>query len=435
MTNGAIMADATLCREIREEHRVWRFNTLVLYDLVMSHTLEWPSLTVQWIPGINPKEGITGETLLIGTHTADDEPNYLLLIEVGLPNEHILPEGMRYDQCQDYCGFSFGEDSTRKFNVNARIPHEGEVNKALYNPCDPTKIATKAISGDVNLFDSTKFGPLVLKSNFRGQMHADLTLKGHTAEGWGMCWNTVKEGFLASVADDGRFCLWDINAYSTRKEMQPYRRFSCNSSPMQDVTWVDGDSGGHVCISVNDEGNMLLWDIREDCAKAPTKKICVSNLPIVSISSNSLRSDIIAVGGADQNINIWDMRQVSKPLHRIIASHQEAVVRLQWANWKPSLLASASSDRFVTLWDLDRVGMEQSADDIEDGPPELIFTHGGHTAPVSDICWNPESEYRWMMVSVAEDNVLQIWQPSKKAFQQQRFETDIESSDDEFEVE
>ncbi len=30
--------------------QVWKRNTPYLYDLVITHALEWPSLTVQWLP-------------------------------------------------------------------------------------------------------------------------------------------------------------------------------------------------------------------------------------------------------------------------------------------------------------------------------------------------------------------------------------------------
>ncbi len=36
---------------IAEEYRTWKKNSPFLYDLVMTHALEWPSLTVQWLPG------------------------------------------------------------------------------------------------------------------------------------------------------------------------------------------------------------------------------------------------------------------------------------------------------------------------------------------------------------------------------------------------
>lgn len=36
---------------INEEYKIWKRNTPFLYDIVMTHALEWPTLTVQWMPG------------------------------------------------------------------------------------------------------------------------------------------------------------------------------------------------------------------------------------------------------------------------------------------------------------------------------------------------------------------------------------------------
>jgi hypothetical protein len=58
------------------------------------------------------------------------------------------------------------------------------------------------------------------------------------------------------------------------------------------------------------------------------------------------------------------------------------------------------------VWDLSKIGEEQSAEDAEDGPPELLFIHGGHTAKISDFSWNPNDP--WVICSVSEDNIMQV---------------------------
>ena len=60
------------------------------------------------------------------------------------------------------------------------------------------------------------------------------------------------------------------------------------------------------------------------------------------------------------------------------------------------------------MWDLSKIGEEQSPEDAEDGPPELLFIHGGHTAKISDFSWNPNEP--WVICSVSEDNIMQVWQ-------------------------
>jgi len=59
------------------------------------------------------------------------------------------------------------------------------------------------------------------------------------------------------------------------------------------------------------------------------------------------------------------------------------------------------------VWDLARIGAEQSAEDEEEGPAELLFIHGGHTDKVNDISWNLNDD--WVVASVSEDNILQVW--------------------------
>lgn len=36
----------------------------------------------------------------------------------------------------------------------------------------------------------------------------------------------------------------------------------------------------------------------------------------------------------------------------------------------------------INIWDLSKIGEEQAPEDAEDGPPELLFIHGGHTDKV-----------------------------------------------------
>jgi WD40 repeat protein len=106
-------------------------------------------------------------------------------------------------------------------------------------------------------------------------------------------------------------------------------------------------------------------------------------------------------------VALWDLRNLSTRLHTL-ESHQDEILQLQWSPHHETILASSSSDRRVNVWDLSRIGEEQTAEDAEDGPPELLFVHGGHTNKISDFSWNPNEP--WTMCSVAEDNICQIWQ-------------------------
>lgn len=134
-------------KTINEEYKIWKRNTPFLYDIVMTHALEWPSLTVEWLPdSVNhvyfivwcsillvwrfswlhlrtalvffymqvPRKGEDGQPdylvqrLILGTHTSDEEQNYLLVGEVKMPSEDSQIDATRlHEQIEESSGTCF----------------------------------------------------------------------------------------------------------------------------------------------------------------------------------------------------------------------------------------------------------------------------------------------------------------------------------------
>ena len=63
------------------------------------------------------------------------------------------------------------------------------------------------------------------------------------------------------------------------------------------------------------------------------------------------------------------------------------------------------------IWDTAQIGAEQTPEEKEQGPPELLFIHGGHTESVSDVAWNPHLP--WVLASVSMSNHLHIFKPAE----------------------
>ncbi len=78
----------------------------------------------------------------------------------------------------------------------------------------------------------------------------------------------------------------------------------------------------------------------------------------------------MATASADKTIGVWDLRNFEKPLHSLQA-HRSDVIGLQWHPQDAAILASSSYDRRILLWDLSKIGDEQTEEEAEDGPPEL----------------------------------------------------------------
>ncbi|CAK5070605.1 unnamed protein product [Meloidogyne enterolobii] len=78
-TTAAVADEGMEERIINEEYKIWKKNCPFLYDMVMTHALEWPSLTVQWLPDVKRVDGddYTTHRLILGTHTSDEQVFFL----------------------------------------------------------------------------------------------------------------------------------------------------------------------------------------------------------------------------------------------------------------------------------------------------------------------------------------------------------------------
>ncbi|EDW26671.1 GL21279 [Drosophila persimilis] len=392
--------DAVEERVINEEYKIWKKNTPFLYDcLVMTHALEWPSLTAQWLPDVTKQDGkdYSVHRLILGTHTSDEQ-NHLLIASVQLSSEDAQFGGFG-----SVCG---------KIEIEIKINHEGEVNRARYMPQNACVIATKTPSSDVLVFDYTKLKNPSKPEPSGAISQPDLRLRGHQKEGYGLSWNPNLNGYLLSASDDHTICLWDINA--TPKEhrvIDAMNIFTGHTAVVEDVAWhlLHESLFG----SVADDQKLMIWDTRNNNTSKPSHTVDAHTAEVNCLSFNPYSEFILATGSADKTVALWDLRNLKLKLHSI-ESHKDEIFQVQWSPHNETILASSGTDRRLHVCDLSKIGEEQSSEDAEDGPPELLFIHGGHTAKISDFSWNPNEP--WIICSVSEDNIMQVWQMAENVY-------------------
>ena len=91
----------------------------------------------------------------------------------------VLDRGT-YDEERGELGGHTLPATQARIRVVQRINHAGEVNRARYMPQNPDLIATKAVSGDVLVFDRTKHPS---EPERGGVCKPDIRLVGQTKEG------------------------------------------------------------------------------------------------------------------------------------------------------------------------------------------------------------------------------------------------------------
>ncbi|CAJ1083755.1 histone-binding protein RBBP4 isoform X1 [Xyrichtys novacula] len=312
--------DAVEERVINEEYKIWKKNTPFLYDLVMTHALEWPSLTAQWLPDVSRPEGkdYSVHRLVLGTHTSDEQ-NHLVIASVQLPNDDAQFDASHYDSEKGAEFGGFGSVSG-KIEIEIKISHEGEVNRARYMPQNPCIIATKTPTSDVLVFDYTKHPS---KPDPSGECRPDLRLRGHQKEGYGLSWNPNLSGSLLSASDDHTVCLWDISAVPKEgKVVDAKTIFTGHTAVVEDVSWhlLHESLFG----SVADDQKLMIWDTRSNNTSKPSHAVDAHTAEVNCLSFNPYSEFILASGSADKTVALWDLRNLKLKLHSF-ESHKDEI--------------------------------------------------------------------------------------------------------------
>ncbi|KAJ3841426.1 hypothetical protein F5878DRAFT_669700 [Lentinula raphanica] len=152
---------------------------------------------------------------------------------------------------------------------------------------------------------------------------------------------------------------------------------------------------------------------------------------------------------------------VSRPNTRLVGQTREGY-GLSWNPNKAGHILGASEDMTVCHWDCKayskknsmiqptttfrghtsvsltmfpfktgyKISQEQTPDDQEDGPPELLFVHGGHTPRPTNFCWAPEGMENWTAANMSEDNIVMVWQPTMHVWAGEQVKIDTKELED-----
>ena len=327
------VADVLEERLIDAEYKIWKKNTPYLYDVVMTHSLEWPSLTCQWLPTVkNAGEHASEHSLLLGTHTTG-EKNFLMVAGVNLPkgdavidqrinnkeNATTKANGttppLAYDEeKKELGGFGHANSSVGKIEIRMKVKHEGEVNRARYMPQNHFVVATRGPAPELYIWDLTKH------PSFPADESAPFCPQGvcigHTAEGYGLAWSKHTEGHLISGSEDCTIHLWDINAAignnnnGTGTQIKPLSVFAAHKKTVEDVDWHHRDP--NLIGSVSDDQFIMIWDVREKNPKKPVHSVANAHEDDINcISFNPISEFVLATGSADKTVAIWDLRNLN----------------------------------------------------------------------------------------------------------------------------
>jgi histone-binding protein RBBP4 len=139
---------------------------------------------------------------------------------------------------------------------------------------------------------------------------------GHTKEGYGLCWSPHKEGHLVTASEDRTLRLWDVNAITSSKsnsgtQIKAVSTFSGHRRVVEDVDWHKRDP--NMIGSVGDDQALHIWDVRGKDPDEPVHYVSKAHKSDINcLAFNPINEYVLATGGADNIINVWDLRNLDK---------------------------------------------------------------------------------------------------------------------------
>ena len=396
------------------EHKIWKKNAPYLYDILITWGLDWPSLCVNWIPKIDylKDRPIYLQKMVLGTFSSGKEDDYLMIAKVRLPISKVVQEcqppdkSLTKEELDNFNNMSNDqliEDYSKienKIEIETKIRHDGEVNKAKTNPFTYNIIATQTNNGDINIFNYHKFPPRPKNDQIQEPTRK---FKFHTKIGYALSWSLYKSEYLLSGSYDGSVCLWDIQSNNS----EPICHFHEHQSECEDVCFSKKHE--YIFGTCGDDKTIKIMDYRTE---KPVISILGHEAEINSIDFNPENEFLYITGSNDKTVALWDLRRPDLKLYSFL-HHKNSILNVKWNNKRSNIFASSGEDNKILIWDLTQISLDNTKVDNEEAPNEMIFEHGGHIDKINDFDWNQNEDM--MCASVDGLNTLQIWEMNSKS--------------------
>ncbi len=220
---------------------------------------------------------------------------------------------------------------------------------------------------------------------------------GHQEEGFALAWSGVAEGLLLSGDQRGGIHLWEPELVQGRKnwavDTVPFRG---HNGSVEDLVWSPSEA--RVFASCSTDRTVMLWDARGK--KAPVMTMAGHQDEVNVLSWNAHVTHLLATGADDGVWKVLDLRKASGPDSPDVFSfgfHKQPITSIDWCPFEDSMIAVASADDSVTVWDLsathddDQPPAPDAAADpfLATVPEQLLFLHRGVTDP-KEVHWHKQ---------------------------------------------
>ncbi|GMI95753.1 hypothetical protein like AT3G63460 [Hibiscus trionum] len=206
-------------------------------------------------------------------------------------------------------------------------------------------IAGGLVDGSIDLWN-----PLNLIRSEANEQALVGHLSRHKGPVRGLEFNAIAPNLLASGADDGEICIWDLAAPAQPSHFPPLK--GSGSATQGEISFLSWNCKvQHILASTSYNGTTVVWDLKK-------QKPVISFADSIRRRSSVLQwhpdvaTQLVVASDEDGSpaLRLWDMRNIMSPVKEFVG-HTKGVIAMAWCPSDSSYLLTCAKDNRTICWD------------------------------------------------------------------------------------
>ncbi|KAJ6385250.1 hypothetical protein OIU77_028438 [Salix suchowensis] len=177
-------------------------------------------------------------------------------------------------------------------------------------------------------------------------------LSRHKGPVRGLEFNSINPNLLASGADDGEICIWDLAAPAEPSHFPPLKELSGTGSAAQgEISYVSWNCRvQHILASTSSNGITVVWDLKKQKPAISFGDSIRRRCSVLQWHPDVATQLVVASDeDGSPSLRLWDMRNILEPVKEFVG-HTKGVIGMSWCPNDSSYLLTCAKDNRTICW-------------------------------------------------------------------------------------